>query len=654
MSLTPNQKKSIRDKRTSVDSSEFAKQFSVDQKLVEEYIYEIENKKNPKWFYLILVLIPFLFFILLEFGLMVSDYGNDFSTFKPLSENHPNLLVFNPNYPLKFFNSTTTIPSVIPNPFNKIKDENSFRVFVLGGSTTAGFPFSYNASFARYIKRRLEMLYPSVNIEMINMGISAVNSYTVKDLIPDMLKQKPDLVLIYTGHNEYYGALGIGSNESLGNSRWLINYALSLKKLRSFQLIDNFISLIREVGSEVNGGKSKTLMSQMIGEDLIEYDSDLFHLGLSQFNENMDDILNLLTEAGINTVLSNLTSNLMQEPFESIEADKNSADYHFQNAEEYFLEKKYIKAKTEYLLAKDKDALRFRAPTEINKILIELAGKYNLPLVNIDSIFSSKSSGEITGYNLMVDHLHPTVEGHQILGESFFDIINRNSYLPKIKARDISLEKQKKLMVSSLAYTRFDSTYASITLYYLLNDYPFVKNKMEQIKKYTIENFSDSLAEKVVQEKLSWEEGHLNCAIHFYNKKYYKNFVDEILALIDDRPFIKSNYVFGVDKLKSAKKINYALPILLKMDKKFPGYYSTKWLGTIAMERKFYPRAIYYYEKALKIKQTEAQTYFNISAAYFHTKKYEKSIIALEKCLEINPNFPNAKKMLNNLKSQQR
>jgi len=490
LSLTPNQKKSIRDKRKSVDSSEFAKQFSVDQKLVEEYIYEIENKKNPKWFYLILVLIPFLFFILLEFGLMVSDYGNDFSTFKPLSENHPNLLVFNPNYPLKFFNSTTTIPSVIPNPFNKIKDENSFRVFVLGGSTTAGFPFSYNASFARYIKRRLEMLYPSVNIEMINMGISAVNSYTVKDLIPDMLKQKPDLVLIYTGHNEYYGALGIGSNESLGNSRWLINYALSLKKLRSFQLIDNFISLIREVGSEVNGGKSKTLMSQMIGEDLIEYDSDLFHLGLSQFNENMDDILNLLTEAGINTVLSNLTSNLMQEPFESIEADKNSADYHFQNAEEYFLEKKYIKAKTEYLLAKDKDALRFRAPTEINKILIELAGKYNLQLVNIDSIFSSKSSGEITGYNLMVDHLHPTVEGHQILGESFFDIINRNSYLPKIKAREISLEKQKKLMVSSLAYTRFDSTYASITLYYLLNDYPFVKNKMEQIKKYTIENFS--------------------------------------------------------------------------------------------------------------------------------------------------------------------
>ena len=28
--------------------------------------------------------------------------------------------------------------------------------------------------------------------------------------------QEPDAVLIYAGHNEYYGALGVGSTESLG------------------------------------------------------------------------------------------------------------------------------------------------------------------------------------------------------------------------------------------------------------------------------------------------------------------------------------------------------------------------------------------------------------------------------------------------------
>ena len=220
-------------------------------------------------------------------------------------------------------------------------------------------------------------------------------------------------------------------------------------------------------------------------------------------------------------------------------------------------------------------------------------------------------------------------------------------------ATKISLDKQKKWTANSLAYTRFDSTYAKLMLNHLLNAYPFVKNEKVGIKKYHLENYSDSLAEGVVKGKISWEKGHLNAAIHFFNKRKYTEFADEILTLIDDRPFIKSNYVFGVDKLKSVKKIDIALPILLKMDKEFPGYYSTKWLGSIAMERKLYSRAIYYYERALKFKQVEAQTYFNISGAYFYTKQYKKAIFALEKCLEINPNYPDAKKMLKQLVNQQ-
>ena len=654
MSLTKNQKKNIRENLKNVDSAQFAKQFKVDQEEIEKYIIEISSKKNPKWFYLIPLLIPIIFFILLEAGLRVTDYGFDFSTFKPLSEKYPELLVFNPNYPQKFFNTTTTVPSVIPDPFDKIKDENSFRVFAIGGSTTAGYPFSYNASFSRYIKRRFEILYPQANIEMINMGISAVNSYTIKDLIPEILEQKPDLVLIYAGHNEYYGALGVGSTESIGNLRWLINLSISLKKLRTYQLIDNFIKSFREISSETNGVSSKTLMSQMIGEDLIEYDSDLFQMGLSQFSENMEEVLNLLTEAEVNTVIGNLTSNLMQKPFESTEAEKNSADYHFSNAEKYFLDKNYKNAKEEYLLAKDKDALRFRAPKEMNEIIKELASKYKIDLVNIDSIFSSKSIGGIIGYNLMVDHLHPTLEGHQIMGDSFFNVLLRNSYLPKMIAKDLSYEEQKKRAANSLYYTRFDSTYAKLILHKLLNSYPFVKNGKLGINDYHLENYSDSLAEKVVKGKLSWEKGHLNTALNFLNSGEYRKFANEILTLIDDRPFIEWNYTFGVDKLKSAKKLDIALTILLKMDKKFPGYYSKKWLGTIAMERKLYSKAIYYYEKALKFNQTDAQTFFNISGAYFYTKQYKKAINALEKCLEINPNFSNANKMLENLLSQQR
>ena len=99
-------------------------------------------------------------------------------------------------------------------------------------------------SFSRYVKKRLELVYPNTPIEVVNISMTAINSYTLLDLFPGILDQKPNLVLIYAGHNEYYGALGVGSVESFGNSRLLIKSILYLNQFKTTQLIRNFITKI--------------------------------------------------------------------------------------------------------------------------------------------------------------------------------------------------------------------------------------------------------------------------------------------------------------------------------------------------------------------------------------------------------------------------
>jgi len=37
--------------------------------------------------------------------------------------------------------------------------------------------------------------------------MAAINSYALLDMVDEVIQQSPDAVLIYTGHNEYYGAL---------------------------------------------------------------------------------------------------------------------------------------------------------------------------------------------------------------------------------------------------------------------------------------------------------------------------------------------------------------------------------------------------------------------------------------------------------------
>ncbi|NUM79106.1 hypothetical protein HUU40_32515, partial [candidate division KSB1 bacterium] len=77
-----------------------------------------------------------------------------------------------------------TVPGMQPDLFVKHKDPEVFRIFCVGGSTTAGFPFDCQVPFPVQLRYLLAQTYPQRHFEVINTGISAVNSFTVVDLLP--------------------------------------------------------------------------------------------------------------------------------------------------------------------------------------------------------------------------------------------------------------------------------------------------------------------------------------------------------------------------------------------------------------------------------------------------------------------------------------
>ena len=201
-------------------------------------IFDASEKKAPKWFYAVLVLLPIIFLIVLEIFLRIINYGYNFDQWVNAGEGK---YIINPDIGKKYFTSGDFIPTTSEDYFDIQKKANTFRVFVLGGSSAEGFPYSPMGSFSRYIRRRLELVYPNTPVEVINLGMTAVNSYTLLDLLPGVLKQKPDLILIYAGHNEYYGALGVGSVQSYGSSRSLVKLMLYLDNFKVTQLLRNSI-----------------------------------------------------------------------------------------------------------------------------------------------------------------------------------------------------------------------------------------------------------------------------------------------------------------------------------------------------------------------------------------------------------------------------
>ncbi|GBD86625.1 GDSL-like Lipase/Acylhydrolase [bacterium BMS3Abin03] len=619
-------------------------------------------KSAPKWFYGVLIAIPIVLIIIIEIFLRVVNYGYDFTEFKLVSDYYPDKLFLNPDLPNKYFINLKNTQSTLPDGFDKVKKENAFRIFVIGGSTTAGWPYVLNASFSRHLKRRLELLYPKTPIEVINCGISAINSYTLLDFIPGILGQKPDLVLIYAGHNEYYGALGAGSSVSLGNSRTLVNTYLWLKDFRITQLLEDAITgiygMFKSDDSVNDETKNETLMAKMIGESLIPLCSEIYKDGIEQFEGNLNDILEMLTDAGVPVLLGDLTCNTLDlKPFVSVKTDSlPPAEDIFEEAKQELSKGKIQDADSLFLYAKELDALRFRAPQKMNEIINELAKKYNISVVNIDSLFRSKSKYGIVGYNLIVDHLHPNIDGYTLIGKAYYERMEQLNYLPAGKKKNLTIEEQDSILKANFPFTRLDSVIAEMKIIKLTGAYPFVPRGTPNYKiiNYPIRDLVDSLGVQVINKDVKWETAHSQLANKYYAEANYKGFINEMNAIISERPYFDEPYEYLIAKIVDKGMIDEAIPYLQKLHRFKPSYFTTKWLGQIYLSKNINDKALMYLKSAAKFSQADSQTWYNLAGAYFNNDEIDNAIIAVKKSLELNPKNKLARKFYDQLKSLKR
>ena len=232
----------------------------------------VEEKKEVSFsrskkivFYSLAALLPFLIVLITEITLRIVGYGNEYPLVKQTTFFKQNIKTVNQEFTKRYFPTDyKNLPTPDLTPFEINKSKNTYRIICLGGSTTAGFPYVQNATFPFQLKVRLQKILTDKNIEVINFGVSAVNSYTVLDILPEVLEQQPDLILIYMGHNEFYGAYGVGSTQYAGMNRNLILLYLKLGRFRLFQFLKNTLQSTRGSGEQVSEGESTTLMEDIV------------------------------------------------------------------------------------------------------------------------------------------------------------------------------------------------------------------------------------------------------------------------------------------------------------------------------------------------------------------------------------------------------
>src|SRR5262245_29550886 len=83
------------------------------------------------------------------------------------------------------------------------KPATGFRVFVLGESSVHGFPYGPAYAFPALLQTRLAAALPGRVVEVVNAGVAGIASWHVRRIADELTAYRPDVVLVYTGHNDY-------------------------------------------------------------------------------------------------------------------------------------------------------------------------------------------------------------------------------------------------------------------------------------------------------------------------------------------------------------------------------------------------------------------------------------------------------------------
>ena len=355
------------------------------------------------------VVLPLVAFLLTEGVLRMAGVGVERrDPFVPIPGQEGSVALA-PEFGAQFFRAFT--PGIAFDPIAEHKASGTLRVFALGGSTTAGFPYSFPYAFPSRLEDRLAAALPGRRVEVANLGMTATNSFTVRALAEPVVEMEPDAVVIYAGHNEYYGAYGAGSTQGVSGGLAVRRFVIGASRW----------ALVAGLGSLLGGGEaepeSRSMMARVVRDASIARGGDVYDAGIEQYEANLRDALETFDRAGVPVYLATLASNLAgQAPL----GDEPEAAAAYGRGRELLVQGDSASARAAFLEAKELDGIRFRAPEAVNEVVRRLADEFRtVTLVDVQARLRAASPNGIEGDALFTDHLHPSALGYALMADAF-------------------------------------------------------------------------------------------------------------------------------------------------------------------------------------------------------------------------------------------
>lgn len=351
------------------------------------------------------------------------------------------------------------------------KTPNTVRIFALGASAIYGYPQERHLSAMAFLEAMLGDVWPDRNVEIINLGATGVASFPVMCIADEALKYDPDLLIVWTGNNEFYGTYGVASSNGVHNSTSLMRLKYATASVAIVDAVTQSIVRLR------GDGVKRTLMDQMVGVASIGPDDPIRDLAARNLENHLSHIVEQCVARGVPVILCTLPANerdmspigvitalplsddkqsifdadlaraqrlIVEDPEAALDALRAAHDLYDQHAlVEYLMGRclsdlgNHEEAAKAYRRARDLDPMPWRAPSKSGDAVRHAATK-GAVLCDLEAVFRRASPGGTTGWELLDDQVHPNIPGQLLVARSILDSMGQFTGRIRVDPADVA------------------------------------------------------------------------------------------------------------------------------------------------------------------------------------------------------------------------
>jgi len=606
-----------------------------------------------------MIFVPLFVLGVAELGLRLAGYGYDTHYLRRIRIQGQDFYVPNEKFSDRFFPPALARP-LLPIRLAVEKATNSYRIFLFGESAANGDPDS-TYGVGRYLEVLLRERFPGTDFEVVCVAITAIDSNAVLPIARECARHQGDLWLIYMGNNEMVGPFGAETVYGPRAPRLgIIRTILAVKTTRIGQLLDSLIGRLRSNSSTPKKwGGMEMFMNGRIG-----YDDPARLRAYANFKGNLEDILRTAHKAGVPVILSTVAVNLKDcAPFASVHAaglnknqesawnkiyeegvaleasgsygealaiykkaaeiDPHYADLQFRMGRCGLALTNFNQARRDFELARDDDALDFRADTRINSAIKEAASRHagqGVHLLDAAHALAQSSPDGIPGLEFFYEHVHLNFAGNYLLARNFAE--QAKDLLPNsITTRDRGNWASAELCDRRLAVTVWDRQRVWQPIFNRITSPPFI-GQLDHAAYF-----------KMCEAKLDEAKSQMN----FQTPEQVRQRYEQALALAPDDNFLHGNFEgfleaggFLAQAIVEAKRCCELVPQL-------PGGYY--YVGTLLVREGRITEAAEYFSRAIGIRSDYAEAQNGMGEILANQQKTTEAIYWFKRAIRANPNY---------------